>query len=73
MKTENLENTFQEILSTTGVKINGNNPWDIKIHDDRFYDRVFSQGSLGLGEAYMNGWWDCEKLDDFFIESSYLK
>ena len=54
------------MLDSAGVKINGNNPWDIKIHDERFYNRVLAQRSLGLGEAYMDGWWDCEKLDEFF-------
>lgn len=28
--------------------------------------RVLSEGSMGLGESYMDGWWDCAKLDDFF-------
>ena len=31
MKTDKLENTLQEILSLAGIKINGNNPWDIKV------------------------------------------
>ncbi len=26
-----------------------------------------AQGSLGLGESYMDGWWDCEQLDQFFF------
>jgi len=30
-----------------------------------FYDRVLSGGSLALGESYMDGWWDCEQLDEF--------
>jgi cyclopropane-fatty-acyl-phospholipid synthase len=25
-----------------------------------------AQGALGLGESYMDGWWDCERLDEFF-------
>ena len=66
MKTGNFENTLQEMLSSVGVKINGNNPWDISVHNERFYDRVLAQRSLGLGESYMDGWWDCEKLDEFF-------
>ena len=36
------------------------------VHNERFYDRVLAQRSLGLGESYMDGWWDCEKLDEFF-------
>jgi cyclopropane-fatty-acyl-phospholipid synthase len=66
MKTGNFKNTLQGMMDSVGVKINGNNPWDIKIHDERFYNRVLAQRSLGLGETYMDGWWDCEKLDEFF-------
>ena len=29
-----------------------------------FVDRVLAQGSLGLGESYMDGWWDCDQLDE---------
>jgi cyclopropane-fatty-acyl-phospholipid synthase len=25
-----------------------------------------AQGALGLGESYMDGWWDCRNLDEFF-------
>ncbi|HVI27009.1 MAG TPA: cyclopropane fatty acyl phospholipid synthase [Xanthomonadaceae bacterium] len=38
-------------------------PWDPEIHDPRFYRRVLAQGSLGLGESYMDGWWDVVSLD----------
>lgn len=55
----------EEILALAGVFINGKNPWDIKVHDDRFYKRVLTQGGLGLGESYVDGWWDCERLDEF--------
>ena len=66
MKTDKLKNRSEKILSLAGIKINGNNPWDIKVHNEKFYQRVLTQGSLGLGESYMDGWWDCEKLDEFF-------
>ena len=55
----------EEILSLAGIKINGPDPWDIQVHDERLYGRVLSQGSLGLGESYMDGWWDCDRLDEF--------
>lgn len=48
------------------ITINGNRPWDIQVRDKRFYRRVLLQGSLGLGESYMEGWWDCPRLDHFF-------
>jgi cyclopropane-fatty-acyl-phospholipid synthase len=66
MKTANFKNTLHSMLDSVDVKVNGNNPWDIKVHDERFYNRVLAQRSLGLGEAYMDGWWDCEKPDEFF-------
>src|SRR3989344_8713565 len=56
----------QEILSLADVKINGNRPWDIQVHNEGLYKRVLSGGSLALGESYMDGWWDCDKLDELF-------
>jgi cyclopropane-fatty-acyl-phospholipid synthase len=58
----------QEVLSLADVKINGDRPWDIQIHNDRFYQRVVSQGSLALGESYMDCWWDAKALDQFFCK-----
>jgi len=56
----------QEILDGIDIQINGNRPWDIQVHNPDFYERVLSGGSLALGESYMDGWWDCEALDQFF-------
>jgi cyclopropane-fatty-acyl-phospholipid synthase len=51
-------------LQTAGIEIDGAHPWDIQVNDARFYDRVLTNGSLGLGEAYVEGWWDCEQVDE---------
>ena len=56
----------ESLLDQAGIKINGPNPFDIQVHDERLYDRVLSETALGLGESYMDGWWDCEALDEFF-------
>ncbi len=56
----------QQLLSAAGVEINGSRPWDITVHNEAFYPGVLRQSSLGLGEAYMDGWWDCPALDEFF-------
>lgn len=56
----------EKLFSVADVKINGNRPWDIRVHHEEFYGRVISQGALGLGESYMDGWWDVELLDEFF-------
>jgi len=51
------------LAAQAGVRFNGNDPWDIQVHDSDFYRRVLAQGSLGLGEAYMDGLWSCQALD----------
>ena len=62
----NLKKTAEELLSLAGVEINGTHPWDMQVHNDDLYHRVLTQGSLGLGESYMDAWWDCAELDQFF-------
>lgn len=54
------------LLKDAGVVVNGSNPWDIQIHNDAFWNRLFAEGSLGLGESYMDGWWDAGDLAEFF-------
>lgn len=66
MANAKLKKAMQDLFGLAGVKIDGKDPWDIRVHNDDFYQKVLAQGSLGLGEAYMDGWWDCEKLDEFF-------
>jgi len=64
MKSTRLKRTLEEILSLADIKVNGPNPWDIQVHNNNFYKRALSEAELGLGESYMDGWWDCEKLDE---------
>ncbi len=52
-------------LDRAGIAINGPNPWDIQVYNGLLYDRVLKEKNLGLGEAYMDGWWDCEQIDEF--------
>ncbi|CAI3227708.1 cyclopropane fatty acyl phospholipid synthase [uncultured Desulfovibrio sp.] len=61
-----LESFIGKMLASVDVTINGSRPWDIKVHNPRLYARVLRDANLGLGEAYMEGWWDCEALDAFF-------
>jgi len=56
---------IEEILLLADIRINGSRPWDMQVHDSRVYQRILAKGSLGLGEAYMDGWWDCEQIDQF--------
>src|SRR3989344_7985991 len=56
----------EEVLKKADVTIGGGHPQDITVHDERLYNRVVRYGTLGLGEAYMDGWWDANALDVFF-------
>ena len=60
------ERWVRRILEGSGVAVNGANAWDPQVHNDGFYRRVLSAGSLGLGESYMDGWWDCARLDEMY-------
>ena len=66
MKSSRVKKILCKMLSPSGVQVDGNRPWDIRIHNPDFYERVLSGGSLALGESYMDGWWDCKALDQFF-------
>ena len=57
----------EQMLMSADIKINGSRPWDIQVHKPEFFERVFKYYSLGLGEAYMEGWWDCEQIDEFIF------
>ena len=66
MKSPLPKRLIQELLDYAGVQIDGQAPWDIQVHNPDFYARVIAGGSLALGESYMDGWWDCPALDQFF-------
>ena len=34
----------------------------INVHNPLFYKRLLTDGSIGAGEAYMEGWWDSPNL-----------
>ena len=55
----------ENLLRKADVRIGGDRPQDITVHDERLFDRVIRYGTLGLGEAYMDGWWDANELDTF--------
>jgi len=56
------EEVVRRLASDVGITVDGRLPWDLRVHDRRFYRRVLTDGSLGLGESYMEGWWDCDDL-----------
>ena len=67
MELNKYQSLVNKLLSLADIKVNGSNPWDIQVHDERFYKRAVTEVELGLGESYMDGWWDVEKLDDMIF------
>jgi cyclopropane-fatty-acyl-phospholipid synthase len=57
---------LRELARSTGVTFNGDAPWDIQVHDPQMYQRILARGSLGFGEAYVDGMWDAQRLDQLF-------
>lgn len=62
------KNIITQILADAGITVNGNQPWDIQIHNEEMYGQVLRRGTLGAGETYMDGWWDVKALDEFFTK-----
>jgi len=61
--------TIEVILQAADIRINGARPWDLQIHNEQFFPRVLAGGSLGFGESYMDGWWDCDAMDEMFYRA----
>lgn len=55
---------IEGLFASADIRLEGKRPWDIRVHDERFFRRVLASGTLGLGESYMDGWWDCDALDE---------
>jgi cyclopropane-fatty-acyl-phospholipid synthase len=60
---------FERLLAQADVRLDGQRPWDLQIRHSGTFDRVLGHGSLGLGESYMDSWWDCERLDEFICRA----
>ncbi len=63
MQQQRFQRRITDLLAEGDVRIGGERPWDLQVHDEHFHARVLAQGSLGLGESYMDGWWDSGSLD----------
>jgi cyclopropane-fatty-acyl-phospholipid synthase len=63
----NLERNADEVirvaLAGAGITVGGDAPWDLQVHDPRVYQRILREGTLGVGESFVEGWWDCQALD----------
>jgi cyclopropane-fatty-acyl-phospholipid synthase len=53
-----------DLLAGADIAVNGTKPWDLRVKDERLFREVLLKKNLGLGEGYMRGWWDCERVDE---------
>ncbi|GAC1324674.1 MAG: cyclopropane fatty acyl phospholipid synthase [Collimonas sp.] len=63
----NAPKIIRKLFEHAGIGLNGEQPWDMQIHDPIFFQKMFSTWELGIGESYMDGDWDCASLDEFFF------
>lgn len=61
-----MKKRLEGLLAQCGIELNGERSFDIQIKDERVFDRILKNPSLGAGDSYVDGWWDCEALDEFF-------
>ena len=57
---------LSDLLARADVRFNGGRPWDLRVHHPRLYRRLLTEWSLGAGESYVDGDWDCDRLDLLF-------
>ncbi len=62
------EKYFTVRLAAADIEVDGNRPWDLQVKDPRLFSRILLSGSVGLGESYMDEWWECKALDVFFYK-----
>lgn len=62
----NAKQKIEGLLELADIQINGERPWDMQVHNSQLYNRLIRHGSVGLGESYMDCWWDTDALDEFF-------
>jgi len=55
---------FADLLSHANITLNGDQPWDLKVYNEKFFGRVLRDPSMGLGESYMDGWWESNQIDE---------
>lgn len=59
---------MSKLLNESGIEVNGKAPHDFIIHNDKVFNRTIYDGTLGLAESYVDGWWSCKKLDEYFYK-----
>jgi cyclopropane-fatty-acyl-phospholipid synthase len=59
-----LRAALEATLALADIRIDGPRPWDIRVHNERFFRRALIGADLGFGESYMDGDWSCDRVDE---------
>src|SRR5688572_10573038 len=68
MRSHPFRQRLEHLLAQADVRLDGERDWDLQMHDPRLPTRLLTQGSLGLGESYMDGWWDRGSVDGLLYQ-----
>lgn len=63
-----LEQKAIKLFEKADITINGSRDWDIQVHNKQFLSRVLRDGTIALGESYIEGWWDAKRIDQFIYK-----
>lgn len=53
------------LLAKAEIPLNRSKKYGIEVYNEKLWDRIISKRQLGLAEGYMDGWWDCDAIDEF--------
>lgn len=62
------EEIAKSLLERADIRVGGDRPWDIQVHNPSFYHRCLGAGTMALGESYMDAWWECPHVDQFICK-----
>ena len=63
LKMINIEEIITKKLKEVDVVIGGSRDWDIQVKNKKFFRKVFLNANMGLGESYVNKYFECRRLD----------
>ncbi len=69
MASQRYRKRVEALLGAGDIRIGGDRPWDVHVHNEEIFPRVIADGMLGVGEGYMEGWWECEQLDEMICRA----
>ena len=69
MASRHYRKKVESMLAAADIRTGGDRPWDVQVLNEDIYPRIIAHGMLGVGEGYMDGWWECEQLDEMICKA----